>query len=324
MTGVQTFGMHDCEFESDFVGDSLCLGPPAADEGFQVYLGPEDHGAPEPHFILEPGEERNDFFELVSDNPEDIYFFQRQYRMRPGGHHMILVEQNDLVPGGVVGFVAGRRLATSQNSVRDVPPAGVVAPENEGLAYPLRARRPLILNLHYFNPSDRPMLIEVWLNFYYVPAEAVVREVRDIFLYGSIDFAVPPGVATTLGPYRCTATGPFRLLEMFGHRHAHAPRFSAYRIRGDVREQIYDSLDWREPAFLHFDSITQNPIAAPDHSVDGGHSGPLELQTGDALEWECPVINDSDGVLEFSDSALGGEMCVIIGSAIGAPLHCSP
>src|ERR1051325_849741 len=75
-----------------FPGDELCIAPPPADQGFQVHIGPTDYDDPEQlaDFVLEPGVERTDNYYLKSANADDIYYYRRQYRMRPGSHHMIL------------------------------------------------------------------------------------------------------------------------------------------------------------------------------------------------------------------------------------------
>ena len=134
---------------------------------------------------------------------------------------------------------------------------------------------------------------------------------------------IAPGAQVTLGPYDCPVTTPGRVLAMHGHRHANTPRFSAWHRRGDERKLIYLSLDWEHPIAIDFNSLVEN--TAPDLAmgIEGGHSGTLELQEGDVLEWECEVKNDTDGFLRFTNDTFAGEMCILVGDNIGPRIACT-
>ena len=45
----------------------------------------------------------------------------------------------------------------------------------------------------------------------------------------------------------------------------------------------------------------------------------LEVQSGDALDWECHVINDSAVGLDYSNHVTTGEMCNMWGASVGIP-----
>ena len=75
--------------------------------------------------------------------------------MRPGSHHMILYANGM------------KRLGGSQNLSKDNPENGVIAPENMGIGMKLAAKTPVTVNLHYMNYTDKPILKEVWINFWY-------------------------------------------------------------------------------------------------------------------------------------------------------------
>jgi hypothetical protein len=274
--------------------------------------------------VLEPGEETNMYFDAVSGNDEPVYFYYRQYRMRSGSHHMIISESSGGLGGGLGEFGGGRRLGGSQNHAKDNPDMGIVAPENEGVGVPLDPKVPLTVNLHYINTTDAPVLQETWINFWYKDEAEVTDEAHEMFLLGSVSFAVQPGENTTLGPYGCDVSGSGRILSMYGHRHANADRFSAWRIRNGQRELIYESLDWLEPLVLEYNSVVQNATPLREMGIEGGHSGVLDLQPGDRLEWECHVVNQSDGVLRFTNETFDGEMCILIGDTVGTTVSCAP
>ncbi len=311
----------ECDLDSGWAGDEYCILPPPPDRGFQVRIGPSDYDNPDPRYVIEPGQETNLYFDAVSGNDQPVHFYYRQYRLRPGTHHLVLTEQRSGL-GNDAG--SGRRLGGSQNLIKDIPDRGVIAPENAGVGVPLEANVPLSVNLHYINTTDQPIVQEAWINVWYKD-EAEVTEVADeMFLLGSVSFAVQPFETTTLGPYGCEVEGSGRLLTMYGHRHANAPRFTAWRVRGGERQLIYESLDWAEPLFLEFNSMVDNTPADPATGIEGGHSGILDLEPGDRLEWECHVVNESDGVLRFSNETYDGEMCILIGDTAGTRVSCSP
>jgi hypothetical protein len=60
------------------------------------------------------------------------------------------------------------------------------------------------------------------------------------------------------------------------------------------------------------------PIPDREKGVEGGWSGILDIQAGDALEWECHVINQTDGVLRFTNETYTGEMCIMDAELVGA------
>ena len=62
----------------------------------------------------------------------------------------------------------------------------------------------------------------------------------------------------------------------------------------------------------------QNPAAIRERGIEGGWSGVLDLQAGDMLEWECHVVNQTDGVLRFTNQNFNGEMCILDAELVGA------
>src|SRR5262249_4817810 len=126
-----------------YAGDQYCILPPPPDQGFQIHYGPDDYDDPMDveQYLLQPGDETNIFVPTTSGNATDVFYYKRQYRMRPGSHHLIISEGS-----GSGGFAAaGRRLGGSQNPSKDNP-EGPAAPENAGIGIPLKADDPLTIN----------------------------------------------------------------------------------------------------------------------------------------------------------------------------------
>jgi hypothetical protein len=304
-----------CGLNTGWAGDELCIPPPPEGQGFQVHYGPSDYAdeAEVAKYLIEPGVDTNIFEAKTAGNTKDVYFYKREYRMRRGSHHLI-------VSAGGVGSIlgTGRRLGGSQNVIKDNP-TGEMPPENVGIGMPLSALSPLTLNLHHFNSTPEPLLREAWINFWYVDASTVTQEAREMFLWAQGTTIAPGARATVRGKKVIDTDG--RVLTMYGHRHSNNVRFSVYRVRGDNRELVYDDYDWEEPAVFEFNSLTENPAPNPAAKTTGAYTGILDLKVGDALEWECEIVNNHAEPITFGENeAATSEMCILVGDAIGPAL----
>jgi hypothetical protein len=306
--------MDECGLNTKYDGDEYCILPPPPDKGFQLHIGPSNYDNPEPEYLLEPGQEDTSGFSGVSSNTTPIYFYYRQFRMRPGAHHNIITTTAD----EEMRFGMGSRIGTTNHLAEDSPKHGVIAPENEGVGIPLAPNSPIGVSLHSINVTERPQLREMWVNFWYRDPELVKEPVEQLFAGGDPSFEIQPGEDTVLGPYRCEATGSGRMLWFYGHRHANNVRFSAWRIRGGVRELFYEAYDWEEPLVLEFSSTVTNATPDRGRQIEGGWSGILDIEAGDQLEWECHVVNKTDAALRFSNNTYTGEMCIIDAELVGA------
>jgi hypothetical protein len=295
-----------------FEGDQYCILPPPADQGFQLHVGPTDYDDPAQiaKYTMMPGGEDNVLVPLTSGNTTDVYFYKRQYRMRPGSHHLILTEGSTTNP-----FAGSKRLGGSQNVSRDNP-QGTPPPENQGIGIPMKANDPLTLNLHHFNGTDHPVLEEAWVNIWYVPASEVKQPANELYLFAAGNSVPPGGHALFTGKKQITAAG--RVLSMYGHRHAATDRFTAYRTRNGQKTVVYQDFDWEEPSVFEFNSTTTNPPADPNTKIAGAFTGDLDLQVGDYLEWECEVNNKQSITITYGQNeALNSEMCILVGDLIG-------
>jgi hypothetical protein len=326
-----------CNLHTAFDGDELCIGAPPADLGFQIHIGPSNYDDPAElaKYVIDAGAETNDYYFLKSGNDADIYFYKRNYRMRPRSHHLIVSEvQADHADGwntpaaagsaptsAATGFDVGRRLGGSQNVSKDNPIGGVIPPENEGIGMPLGAHAQLSVNLHHFNSGDHPILREAWVNFWYVDAATVTQEAKEMFAVGGFAMAIKPGEHTTLH-YTCDVQQDGRVLTMYGHRHAHNVRFTSWRTRGGQQDLVYQGFNWQDPMVLEFSSVTTNPAPDTPNQIEGGWSGPLDLKQGDVLEWECEVNNTGNTTLNFTNETVNGEMCILVGDTIGPSIGC--
>jgi hypothetical protein len=309
------YAMDECDIDTGFPGDEYCIKPPPEGQGFQLHIGPSDYANPDPMYVLEPDDESTDNFPAISGNDSNIHFLFRQFRMRPGAHHMIVTAGGTAGGGGNEGF-GGRRIATA-NASQDSPVGGIIAPENEGVGIPLGPSADINVSLHSINVTQEPLIREIWVNFWYRDSSKVTEEAEQLFATGDVTFAVAPGDDVILGPYSCDIQAPGRMLWFYGHRHANNKRFSAWRVRGGQRDLFYEGLHWEETLLLEYTSLITNPEPNAAMGIEGGWSGVLDLQPGDKLEWECHVVNEQEVTLRFSNNTYTGEMCIMDAELVG-------
>jgi hypothetical protein len=302
--GFKANAMNECGLHTKWKGDEFCILPPPADKGFQMHLGPTNYDNPEATWILQPGQENVHTYAATSANDKDIYFYVRQYRMRPGAHHTIVRD-----------LKTGRRLSGSDVN-QDHPVGGITAPENAGIGIPLAAHSSLSTDHHAINTTQQALLQEIWVNFWYVDPTKVTEATNLLYDPGSVSATVAPHADVVLGPYTCDIKTPGRLISMFGHVHASNVRFSAWRTRGAQKDLIYESYHWEDPLWLEFTSLAKNNAPDPTQQFDGGWTGMLALQAGDTITWECHEVNQQDSTLTFTNQTYKGEMCIIIGDLV--------
>jgi hypothetical protein len=312
-TAGAPMAMDECGLKTKFAGDEYCIAPPPPDKGYQLHIGPSNYDNPEAQYILGPGQELTSDFPTTSTNTSKVYFLFRQYRQRTGAHHNIITTSTG---GG--GFDLGRRIGTVNLLSQDSPAGGIIAPENQDVGIPLEASSAINVSLHSINTSDKPQLRELWVNFWYRDPSLVKEPTEEMFQTGDPTFSVAPHADVILGPYTCGITGTGRMLWFYGHRHANNVRFSAWRLRGSQKDLFYEAYNWQEPLVLEYSSTVTNPMSDRDTQVEGGWSGILDMQQGDTIQWECHVVNQTDGTLRFTNNTYTGEMCIMDAELVGA------
>jgi len=296
--------MDECGLDTQWGGDEYCILPPPKDQGFQLHIGPADYDNPDPKYVMEPGQEVTENWDEVTGNDQSVYYYWRQYRMRPGSHHLIVSSAG----------LGGRRLGGTQNSAKDNPDRGVIAPENQGVGMQLAANTPISMSLHYLNFTDKPIIKEVWVNFWYRDPSEVTEAAKEMFSMAPM--GISPG-QHVLVHGTCPISGAGRVLTLYGHVHANNHRFTAWRTRGAQQQPVYEMYDWEHPLVLEYSSIVDNAAADPVGKIGGGWNGILDLQAGDSLEFECDITNDTNQTFVGRNEALNDEMCILIGDTVG-------
>jgi hypothetical protein len=323
----------DASYHTGFGGDDFCVLPPPADKGTQVHVGPSDYDHIAAEFLMQPGEEKVEYFYLNSTTTEDHSYYRTNLRMRAGSHHMIIrVQSDDHVDGwsaeqDLLGTLradtaTNRSFGGSQRPDEDRP-AGTLAvpPENADMGEMLQAGQQFAFNLHHFNLTTGPILREAWVNVWYKPQSEIKRQIQGISIVGNPrDLNIPAHEHRVLH-YRCPVTGPVRIITLNGHRHASTTRFGAWVVRANgTTQSVYESFNYNDMPTYQFDSLSKNPVPSVENQTDGASTGLLELNAGDQLNFVCDVTNKLDQSLHFANEVETGEMCIMFGTRTGTEL----
>jgi len=303
--------MDECGLKTNYQGDEYCILPPPADKGFQLHIGPTNYDSPEAKYVLQPGEENVVNLTATSGNDTAIEYYYRQYRMRPGSHHVIL-------------NVNGKRIGGTQNLARDQPENGIIPPENEGVGLPMAAHVQISANMHFYNFTDKPIIREFWTNYWYKEPGTVKETAKSVFSMTGVTAAVAHSHVVVGAS--CPVQGEGRALSLYGHRHLNNVRFSIWHTSGGKKDLVFEDYDSEHPGILDYNSLTTNPAPNAVMQTVGGSSGILNLKQGDTLDFECEIVNNTDKNFFGANEATDDEMCILVGDTVGATVTagCTP
>ncbi len=309
-----------CNLASGFEGDELCILPPAADEGIQIHVGPASYTDEEAlaPYVIDGGDEDVRCY-LVEIPKSGFYYLKQENRMRSGSHHMLVnLVADEGQPEGPVNCDSTQRIASipgSQTAARDFPDQ--LGPEDEGLARYLPEGAMASFQLHYVNTGKTRLLREAWVNLYELDESNVSQQLQSVFLVADLAVNVAPHTQQFVtNRFTPNLTEPTRIFELNAHMHAHTESFAVWRVRGAEQDLVYKSFDWSDPDELTYNSVVTNPAPDEHDRKDGGHTGALVLEPGDALEWTCDVNNTLDTSLKFANAAYTAEMCLLAGAYV--------
>jgi len=302
--------MDECGLHTNYAGDEYCIKPPPADKGFQMHIGPTNYDSPEAKYILPAGAELTTDFPATSGNDKEVYFYYRQYRMRNGAHHNIITS------GGAGDNGLGQRIGTVNTLSEDYPKGGLIAPENMDVGIKMAPHTSINVSLHSINISQKPQLREMWVNFWYRDPGVVKEPVKEVFAIAAMSGIPPHGDVMVEGS--CGVTGTGRMLWAYGHRHANNVRFSIWHNSGGKKDLVYQGYNWEEPVTFDYSSTVVNPMPDTGPMVEGAWSGILNFKAGDTFNFECHVVNKTNGTLNFTNNTYTGEMCILDAETVGS------
>jgi hypothetical protein len=255
--------------------------------------------------------------------------------MRSGSHHMIVYHGTDANqerwgPGGPQ-LGGTNRVPGAQRPDQNTPVTLEKPAEDKGLYSVFPASPSVTYNMHHFNATGGDILKENWTNLWWETEDALI----ELLPISGIDIGifVTPGQTVDLHNVY-SVTQETRVVDLYGHRHVWTPNFSAWVERsGGETEIVYQSFDWFDQPTYRYDSIATNPEPSAGDLRDGATSGPLMLNPGDELHFNCHIaFTDARaaetnapspaevGTLVFANQAYDAEMCILFGTTAGRRL----
>ena len=206
---------------------------PAADEGFQIHMGP---------FFLEPGGETEFYQKLELQLPDDLEISRLDIKIGTFSHHFILYKFGESngsnLPHGLrpEPFHADVELVAAVQE-----PTDLRLPENTAFFW--KDDVVLDLNAHYINYSGTAIYqAEVYLNVYTQPAGVAAQEMHTDILPNTSIYIPNDGNPVTYEQTVITPNEHLFLWGMVGHTHQYGTSYKVYERQADGSrgEMIYD------------------------------------------------------------------------------------
>lgn len=252
-----------------------------------------------PEVVIEPGEEKQLCFHQVSHGPLAI----RGLGTRQGlhGHHISLMTSSEPKPEGTLedcsGPVENGKLLWFVLAFEPLPP---------GYAIDIPDGTPFVMQFHYINTTDEPILVRDVARLLRAERETVTGWVSTL-ITTQVDLAIPTGRSTLT--WDCTLDEPHRLMILSGHMHELGTRFTlGLSNGGDPMTMLYQVDPWKDT----FRDTAPTTVF---------YGAPLELRAGSTLRTSCEWNNTSGEVVGYPV-----EMCTLFAYVAGAgkQLQCTP
>jgi len=245
---------------------------------------------------LAPGEETTRCFYFHTPNTTEVQIYKWISDMSPGSHHMIVFSSLGTQPAdGTIDNCDGANIPVPIYGTQ-IPHEELEFPADDGLGKPLAQtiapNTAGFFQMHYLNTSDSPLVANVKLAAYPLPAGTEFTR-TEIFATYNNDIAIPPHATS----YTVTATcdvvdRKFWMISSHSHKQSVATSIK------DGGAEIFTSTDWEHPGakrwaaptFQHFDTYQ--------------------------LTWSCTYDNTGDNANSYiyaGQSAATNEMCMATG-----------
>ena len=256
---------------------------PAPDPSFVDLVSPE--------LVIEPGHEA--IYCYYKDNPIGRFGSDRiEARQGTGGHHIAFRHASTHRPDGAF------EDCTRDQEARQLGDLFVPTDFPAGWAGEIPADDQLVLEMHYINVGELPLLARDVIRVHRLPDAQITRWIHAMHLK-IYDLIVGPG-ETTLA-FRCTVPADLSLYTFWGHQHGLGKRQSVVVTPpGGAPGSLYDATWGIDP--LVWGSTTQ----------------PVKLAAGAQVEVTCRWSLAGE-VLRFPD-----EMCAFGGFVEGPEFSCAP
>jgi hypothetical protein len=254
-----------------------------------------------PEAVIAPGEERMLCYHVANAHGDVAARGIAAVQGSRFGHHIALFTSLDPRPDGTLEDCTG---AASNVSLRwfvltlgDLP---------EGSAIHIPAGMPLVVQSHYINAGDEPILVRDVVRLHRTDPAPITRWVATL-ISTDLELALPPG--RTVLSWDCVVEEERELLAILGHMHELGTRFTIeLGGGGGALRPLYDVAPW----------LPHHRDAPPVHDY---YDQPMRLPAGTVIRTTCEWNNTTDRTVGFP-----GEMCTTFGYLGGSrrPLQCTP
>jgi hypothetical protein len=231
-----------------------------------------------------------------------------------GGHHVVvngtttsaldfadgeLVDCTDSEMIDIDPLLVGGELGSDENDNKTT----LVLPD--GMGAKLKSGQRIIIQSHYLNYTDEPILVRDVAQFFTVEPDAVETWIAP-FVHIQTEHPIQPGEEKTLS-FSCTFEQDLNILFVGGHMHEYGSAFAVDWNKAEGVERVYDIPEWE--AWMR---------DAPPY--DEYQPGAFMVTAGDSFTTTCDWHNTSDAVVDFPS-----EMCATFGMAYSAdtPMICT-
>jgi len=272
-------GMQDDDDDNDPDGDED-LPPP--ETGFQIVT---------PEIEIAPGEEVT--YCYYTTVPIDAVAGVKRWEshMTPGSHHLILYLLGNGPADGTLtedcNFFDGGSGAPVWAYAAQTVDAAFAMPDGVGMD--IGADQRAVVQMHYLNASDDPIVAHVAINGETHEPGAEYIKAAPYVTYNT-QISIDPGEPGSAGG-SCQVPPNAKFFLMSTHSH----RFSTRTEVKNGGEMVLESNNWEHPE-------SQAWEAEPFYEFTSGR-----------LDYRCEYFNGSEQVVETGDSALTDEMCMAVG-----------
>ena len=184
-------------------------------------------------------------------------------------------------------------------NVLDLPP---------GVAYHIEPNDYYMIEMHIVNatPGQITPSVDVYLGP--APDNAGQMQYADMFFYSNTrglgknfdgkGTGLPPMTTTALAPDFMTVPTSFKVFGITSHQHRLGVGISVAKATSasDMGTPLFNNTDWQHPALYRL----------PDEA-------PMTFAKNEGLRWICTYNNTTSGYVNFGESGLNDEMCMIWG-----------
>lgn len=257
---------------------------PARDPSFVDLISPE--------LTIAPGHEA--IYCYYASNPIGRFGSDRvEATQGAGGHHIAFRHASAHRPEGTF------EDCTNDQEARQLGDLLFGTPLPPGWAAEIPADAQLVLEMHYQNAGDLPLLARDVIRIHRLPDEQIARWIHVMHLK-IYDLIVGPG--PTARAFDCTVPEDLALYQYWGHQHGLGKRQTvAITPPADDAGHLLYELTW-----------------GTDPLIQGSTTSPVMLASGTRVHVSCEW-NPSGHVLAFPD-----EMCAFGGFVEGPEFACAP